>query len=206
MSAFLGPIHHTMYKKILLQDNMSEAMLSLAEAQGWSADLRAQADAAAPAAPDRPLEEIINADNIHGWLSRAVSGCETRFAHIASALLDNHPERIRPLTDALFTLGAHHALPIIGGGAPAAFHALSALLLDGMPCDRPFAMQASQDDCVSWTVENCPHAPYWQNPSVDARNYYALRAGLIDGMLKNSGFAYVLEGDLSFALKKESTI
>lgn len=202
MSAFLGPIHHTMYKKILLQDRMSEALLTLAAQQGWAEGLRAQVDAAAPAAPDRPLEEIINASNIHGWLSRAVSGCETRFAQVATALLENHPERMEPLRRALSACGAHNALHV-DGNAPAAFSALTALLLDGMPCDRPLAVQSSLEDCVTWTVGTCPHAPYWQSPSVDTNAYYALRAAFTRGMLEHSGFVYTQAADGTFTLKKE---
>ena len=92
MSAFLGPIHHVMYAKILLQDRIGEALLSHAEQQGWTTDLRTAVDAAAPAAPDRPLEEIINASNIHGWLARAVSGCLTATPNV----LSRSPRRFMP--------------------------------------------------------------------------------------------------------------
>ena len=44
MSAFVGPIHHIMYDRILLQDQMTETLLFLAEEAGWSAALRAEAE------------------------------------------------------------------------------------------------------------------------------------------------------------------
>ena len=203
MSAFLGPIHHVMYKKILLQDRMSEALLSLAAQQGWAEDLRAQVDAAAPAAPDRPLEEIINESNIHGWLASAVSGCESRLAQVASAILQNHPERLASLCDTLREVGTQQPLQV-EGDAPAAFGALTALLLDGMPCDRPLVMADSEPDCVTWTVGTCPHAPYWQSPDVGADTYYILRAAFVDGMLAQNGFAYARAADGTFTLRKGS--
>lgn len=205
MSAFLGPIHHTMYQKILLQDGMSETLLALAEAQGFAPELREQVDAAAPASPNRPLEEIITADNIHGWLARAVSGCETRFALTATALLDNHPERMVPVTRALAALGTQHPVSI-DGAAPAAFHALTSLLLDGMPCDRPFAVHTSQEDRVEWAVSTCPHTPYWQNPAVNADTFYTLRASLVDAMLADSGFVYTQNSKGAFTLTKEEAV
>lgn len=203
MSAFLGPIHHIMYRKILLQDRMTETMLALAAQHGWAEGLREQVDASAPAAPDRPLEEIINASNIHGWLSRFVSGSEERFAQVATAILENHPERLDPLCSAFSALGASHA-QAIDGDAPAAFQALTGLLLDGMPCDRPFLVHSSAEDRVEWTVGNCPHAPHWNNPAVTAEAYYALRKAFVDGMLQHSGITYAQSADGIFALGKET--
>ena len=202
MSAFLGPIHHVMYAKILLQDRISEALLSHAEQQGWTTDLRAAVDAAAPAAPDRPLEEIINASNIHGWLARAVSGCETRLAAIAATILDGHPECLEPLTAAVYALGAAQTLPA-QADAPAVFDAMTAVLLDGMPCDRPLQVQDSAADRVIWTVGTCPHAPYWENSSVGTGIYYTLRTALLSGMLQGTGYSYAQSANGTFTLKKE---
>lgn len=203
MSAFLAPIHTTMYNRILMQDAMTEELLQASEQSGWSDDLRSKADAKAPAARCCSVEEVIDLDNIHGWLSQSVSLCENRFSFVVKSILENHPERLSKLQDILFSLGSKYTL-VNSENAEDIYADLTELLLDGMPCDRPFAVISSNPEEVVWKVENCPHISYWQQNPFDVNLYYTLRKSFIDGLLQNSGFHFQTPAnDGIFTLRKE---
>ncbi|MDD3073928.1 MAG: hypothetical protein PHS56_05870 [Eubacteriales bacterium] len=70
--------------------------------------------------------------------------------------------------------------------AEAVYQAIHDILLDGMPCDFPFANIETVSDTIMWQVASCPHAPYWAEARQDADIYYQLRDAWIDGALANS--------------------
>lgn len=188
MSAFLGPVHGKMYSRILYQDAMAQAMLELAEKNGWTEGLREQVDTNAPAASPEPLETIIDQSNIHGWLSEAVANSERRFAMIVSGILSKHPERIDVLQRVMEELGRQYAMPEFGD-AEQAFQAVHDILLDGMPCDFPFEITASDTETVTWRVKTCPHTAYWTE-ELSAKPYYLLRDAWVKGALEGSGIVH----------------
>lgn len=193
MSAFLGPIHEKMYRRILYQDRMAQALLDLAVKNGWTGDLQEQADAEAPAASPGPLETLIDQSNIHGWLSEAVAGSERRFAFIAGKLLSGHPGRLGVLQDAMKELRRQSALSK-ALDAEQSFEAIHDILLDGMPCDFPFQMEETGPDTVAWNMGVCPHASHWPKES-GAEPYYQLRDAWVEGALEGSGILHTRSGN-----------
>ena len=66
MSAFLGPIHFWLYNKIRFQEGLSDRILSHAKEQSWkNAGIIAGKYEISEL---KPLEELIDLRNIHGWL------------------------------------------------------------------------------------------------------------------------------------------
>lgn len=192
MSAFLGPIHIKMYNRVLNQDAMTGALLSLSEERGWAAGLRAEVDKKAPAAKREPLEGLIDGSNIHGWLNKAVQICETRFALVVGGILSGHPERLSALEEAMEGLGREADLPKFPG-AEETFQAMHDVLLDGMPCDFPFDITASDADQVTWEVAICPHEAYWDG---GVATYYQLRDRWVKGALEGSAIIHSRENGI----------
>ena len=81
MSRFLGPIHHWLHSKILLQERIEtsvearllESGIDLGSIKHWDEEY-------GPANPDEQLEGAIDTQNIHGWLQKRIQMAETRFA------------------------------------------------------------------------------------------------------------------------------
>lgn len=200
MSAFLGPIHVKMYDRILYQDSMAQRILDLAVEKGWGGDFTQEVNAKAPAASRQPLESIIDEGNIHGWLNEAVARCERRFALAVSGVLTDHPERLGELLRAMKSMGTECAL-LPSMDAEAAYQAIHDRLLDGMPCDFPFANIDAVSDTITWQVASCPHAPYWAEAHHDADIYYQLRDAWVDGALANSKITHQRTAKHSHSLK-----
>ena len=201
MSAFLGPIHVKMYDRILYQDTMSQAILDMAAKEGWSGDFATDLEDTAPAAVKRPLDTIIDESNIHGWLSEAVAQCEHRFALVVCGVLEDHPERLRQLQDAMKGLGKAHPVPS-AMHAEEAYEAIHDMLLDGMPCDSPFTNIVASSGSVTWQVANCPHEPYWETAGRDAEIYYRLRDAWIEGSLEQTRFKHSRPSHLHHVLER----
>lgn len=202
MSASLGPIHVKMYDKVLYQDAMAEALLTFAEEQGWAGGLRQLADSEAPAAAREDLRDIIDPDNIHGWLNAAVGASEKRFAFIVRGILSGHGERIGQLQGVIKSIGRDARLPDLSD-AESAYRAVHDILLDGMPCDFPFRITDSSAEAVEWDIVTCPHAPYWQGEDNHAEAYYTLRGAWIEGALEHTGIAYARSPEGHTSLRRE---
>ena len=85
MSAFLGPIHHWLYGKIQLQEAIIARIAGEAEKQGWGTGDKPAADYVKE--ETRPLDELIDTTNIHGWLQGRIHDAEGRYAQLVSAVL-----------------------------------------------------------------------------------------------------------------------
>lgn len=202
MSLVLAPIHDVMYQKVLRQDRMSEAFLEKSEEKGWEIGLRGRADHQTPAAQNRPLADIIDQTNIHGWLNQAVQQSEKRFALVAASLLQNHPERFEDLRNIMHTLGAEEHMPQTDS-ANEAYQWLSGALLDGMPCDRTIEVDQADTEETLWRTARCAHTPHWNEHGLSADMYHQLRDAWINGVLSQSPFAYERKG-AAHRLQKES--
>ena len=94
MSAFLGPIHYWLYHKILLQEELTRDIALFAQENGYiKEDAYTYADG-------RPLEEIIDKSNIHGWLHEYIHSAERRYARLVTDLIAaGGTKSVFPLTE-----------------------------------------------------------------------------------------------------------
>ena len=92
MSAFLGPIHYRMYEKIMVQEELLRRLADKAVQEGWLDSLTDYVRD-----ENRPLEEIIDEANIHGWLNDRIESVEKRYAELAARILSGHEERLEDL-------------------------------------------------------------------------------------------------------------
>jgi predicted GNAT family acetyltransferase len=71
MSAFLGPIHFWLYDKIKIQNEIVEEILDYAEKN--NENIRSELYAKFGDGDLKPLSEVIDVTNIHGWLQERVA-------------------------------------------------------------------------------------------------------------------------------------
>lgn len=193
MSAVLGPIHHFMYGKIRCQEALIDAIIDTAKKNGWQmADGTNFDELTNP--EDRPLEDIIDLSNIHGWLTSHIDGPENRYAELVTGLLDGHAERFDTIRQTVYDFGRQHGAKA-ADTAQDAYRALTSALLDGMPCDRAVAVTDNEADHVAWRQVTDMHSDYWTEVGGDGKIYYKLRMALIDGMLADSPWQAKQDGD-----------
>lgn len=202
MSAFLGPIHHWLYNKIQLQEELIGTILNTAAQEGWDIPTveGIGADGVNPALP--PLEGSIDLGNIHGWLQWQIGLSEAKYAQLVSGLLVAGPGRISVLEKTAYAFGQRHSIDAPAGPA-SAYQALNDSLLDGMPCDQVNQITAQGEDSLSWKRTERLHDIYWTQAGGDAEVYYMLRSWIIAGMLDGSGVSFLTCGDGVFELRKK---
>ncbi|MEY8353606.1 hypothetical protein AALB39_09655 [Lachnospiraceae bacterium 54-53] len=203
MSAFLGPIHTWLYNKIKFQDAMADAVLDLSGEKEYIRDLREKTAGRYGELGKGQLEDLIETDNIHGWLQEKVSLVENRLAYAVTALVSRDPESLSSVKEAIFQLGKKNSMDqdVTAGKA---YEHLENTLLNGMPCDRVNEVVRETEDGLVWQQTQDIHAASWALVQGDPKHYYALREALIKGMLDDTGIEFIQTGDQVFELRRRS--
>lgn len=192
MSAFLGPIHHWVFRKVKFQNEVTDQLIDFARHK--NRDTAPMLAEKYGELEEAPLEDIIDRLNIHGWLQERVSLVEYRLAAAVKAILDNGIAEEDELRKLFYDIGAsmkQAALP----SASAAYELLNDLLLDGMPCDGANELLSEDDGKVVWRRNICVHSPYWKEAGVDIAVYYVIRESMIEGLLDGSDYEFAKQGE-----------
>jgi hypothetical protein len=201
MSAFLGPIHTWLYNKIKFQDAMTDAILDLAEENGYSKELRTRTDSRYGVLEKVNLEDMIDTGNIHGWLQEKVSLVENRLAYVVTELLEPDQERLSHIIDAVLEFGKRNSadknITVRKG-----YDYLESTLLNGMPCDRVNELIQESEDKLVWRQTQDIHGAYWAMIRGDVTHYYALRESLIKGMFEDSELEFHQIEDQVYELRR----
>ena len=149
MSKNLGPVHYMMYDKIKFQDKITNFLLD-GNTEAIDKDF-------APV-KDLPLEDLIDQDNIHGWLSARIDQVENRLAR-AMALSKNPREK-------MYELGKLEVKGEDLSNLKLVFDKLNQRMLDGMPCDRALRAGIDEEGNLLLITDNNLHSKY-QNESIN---------------------------------------
>lgn len=207
MSATLGPIHYRMYGRMLLQDQLVLAMQTLAAEEGWKCVLPDHFPA--PLIVD-DLVNLIDAGNIHAWLSERVNAVEQRFAQVLLAVMaENFDDRLAKLKALFYQTGLQYKIQLQTPEytAKTIYELVHYYLLDGMPCDFPFkALEEGDDSLYVWEIVTCPHSKYYAQQTEILHAYYTLRVSFVQGLLVDIPVSYSWDGDKKFMIKKEERV
>lgn len=210
MSLFLGKIHYWLFNKILWFEGLEEEIINLAEAEGLdvkalSKDINEKYGAKLP---NKPLEEMIDTGNIHGWLQEKIHSAEGRMAAWTTKIIDNNKEASSKMENIYITQGIKAAKEVKDNGtnlttAPDIFNSINDYILDGMPCDRVNEIVTSEENLVEWNRRVCVHKEIWDKEQGDVNYFYTLRSLWIKEFVKevNCEFEYVEQEDGLKAIK-----
>lgn len=202
MSVFLGPIHHWLYHKIQLQEELIQSILEAAGQNNWDCVTTETLDAGCGMIDSRPLEEIIDPRNIHGWLQLKIEIVESRLAFLVTDLLQKKKATRSDLEQIAYHFGQQH--PVVSILDPSrAYQELGDRLIDGMPCDHVNVIKEQAENRLAWQQTKCVHHQYWEKMSGNVEVYYSLRTEMIKGMLSGSGLTLHTGEDGLFEMRKE---
>lgn len=190
MSAFLGPIHYWLYNKIKLQENFIENILDASSQNNWYQGLKNEVEEAYGKPDDRPLEDIIDQNNIHGWLQGKISQAELRLAFVVTNIARKNFDYVSELKKIAYSFGAANSVSE-NSTASDCYKFLNDSLIDGMPCDRVNDVIESDEHQVVWKQNICVHSDYWTKVGGNVEVYYTLRHEIIKGMISKSDLEYV---------------
>lgn len=194
MSKFLGPIHFWLHSKITLQEamevasekNFAEAGYDLSTLEKWN-ELYGAPN------PMENLEEVINQDNIHGWLQKRIGFAETRFAGKVTQLKGVYGEEVLELVKPVFSEFAKETARQINAedrwdeSLQGAHKILHDQILEGMPCDHAGAVTINETDIFQWKSDRCLHQGYWLAVDGNPADHYVLRDVFNSSFLKQLG-------------------
>lgn len=155
MSENLGPIHYMMYDKIKFQDEITNYLL-----EGDTSKV----DKINKPVSKEPLENLIDQDNIHGWLDSKIDVVENRLNYAL-----NHSNNTK---ERMYEFGKINAKGKDFSNFNTLFTDLNMLLLDGMPCDRGLSAQVDEKGDLYLITNTNLHSKY-ENQNInpeDARD------------------------------------
>lgn len=180
MSRFLGKIHYIMFDKINYVDEITRKMSELLDEK---IDLKNIERGA--------LEDLIDTDNIHGWLQVRVGIVEDNLAKVLTQL-----KKEEKLEDGLKIAYDFGAMEDFSGDAADAFQLMSDKFLDGMPCDMANLPVESDDGESRWIKRVDVHAQYYTyGESVEI--YDEFRKAWMNGLLSGCELEYSIENGVN---------
>ena len=199
MSAFLGPIHYWLYNKVQLQEELIREIAEHGEKSGWAVFSETHLEEKTVNKELRPLNELIDVMNIHGWLQERVQDAEARYALLVTSILAEDPERLSDLEKIAFAFGKKRAIAPTSDASDA-YRKMDDSLLNGMPCDRVNVITEQDPSRTSWVQEEDIHAPFWVAVGGDPSVYYQLRKKIMEGMLSDTGLHFDCNEEWHYSL------
>ena len=210
MSLFLGKIHYWLFNKILWFEGLEKEMINLAKDLGLDVQ-KIQSEIETkyePMLPEKPLEELIDQGNIHGWLQNAINNAEGRMAAWTKAIIAADPANITKIEEIYINQGIKAANEVKEtsreiNSAKEIYMKINDYILDGMPCDRVDEVIDANEECITWRKTLCVHKDIWEKEGVDVKQFYDLRDLWIESFVNkvNSNFQYVKNSDGTLSIK-----
>ena len=200
MSAFIGPIHYWLYGKIRLVTDREEYLFTSAgEICGETAEeLREQVQQSyGSPLPDTDLGELIDHDNIHGWLQRQINITETREAAFVKELRDTCSGEAGEILEQAYA--RHGELCGAKAGqqpkydlttATGIYKALQDHYLNGMPCDQADMIVTAEPASVVWETERWLQENNWKRAGAEAKVMAKLYRNWLTGFVQGANPSY----------------
>lgn len=206
MSRFLGPIHHWLYNKINLLEDIEQGILTnIVEASEQESLKNELVEAYGPYLNHAPLETLIDQDNIHGWLQGKIKIAELRQSKMIQHLVAKDGDAVyEKIAEIYASFGKRHGGAISGdeaGSPELIFKSLDNFLLEGMPCDRVNAVTVNTPEALEWQKDRCVHAPFWNEGGTDVTHYYDFREAFSKAFVEAANADYTYNFELKNGLQ-----
>ncbi|WP_053955960.1 hypothetical protein [Inediibacterium massiliense] len=212
MSKFLGPIHHWLFHKIHLYEDLEKKLIQAYKEKYGNLIEKISQQAQGKYGPfleTKPLDELINVNNIHGWLQHQISIVETRQAEFLQKVFEQYG---KDNIDTALSIYKKQGLECGQSAknnhniedAPSIYKALNDYILNGMPCDHVNHIVINKPEKLQWTSTTCLHKPYWEIAGADIHTFYKLRDAWIKAFVENANesYTYTVDGQNYTILKK----
>lgn len=213
MSKFLSPIHFWLFNKIKLSENLEKEIYTnlYNEYEDKVKLLFSESiDLFGDFTEDKPLDEIIDTSNIHGWLQDKISKSETRTAYIITKATKQFGADALNLIKACYITqgkqcGIECRVSNVNKNALELFKSLNNYILDGMPCDNAHSLTTKTEDLTEWSTNPLLHEAYWTKVGGDISLFYELRTLWIIKFISeaNINFNYVNKDNVFHKIMKK---
>lgn len=199
MSLFLGKIHFWLFDKIKWFENLEDEVLEIAKERKmpvneWISYANLNFG---EKTPNKPLDEIIDEGNIHGWLEARINAAEGRCAYYITNMINRDPEVKEDLVELYKKHGRLNAKEcknqLDKESAIEIYTALNDYILDGMPCDRINEVLENSNDKVLWSISRDLHKRFWDQVDGNVEEFHNLRNSWIANFVEeiNPEFEFI---------------
>lgn len=195
MSRYLAPIHSWLFNKIKLFEELEGVLVeSLKETYGKGEIediIKTSYEKYGVPLEEKPLEELIDTSNIHGWLQNRITIAETRECYILNEIFKKYGEEAENIASEIYSRnggnwGVYAKENYDISSAPQIYDALNDFVLDGMPCDNVNNVIEEREEYVGWKSTKCLHRGYWETVGANINVFYRLRNRWIQGFVENA--------------------
>ena len=154
MSAFLAPIHTWLFNKIKLAQDLEKDIVNLHIDKFKESAIKIEKEANdiyGQYIEDKPLEDLIDVSNIHGWLQDRIKEVESKSAYIITKYYDMYNEESKALTESAYISQAIKCAQNENNKSNSpenAYISLNNYILSGMPCDRANSVTEKNEDYI----------------------------------------------------------
>ena len=211
MSLFLGKIHYWLFNKILWFEKLEEIIIDLAKEEGFDIEsLRKDIEGKyGKKLPDKPLEELIDTSNIHGWLQNQIHSAERRMSAWTKLLIEADKDNYAKLEKVYSKQAVVAAKEIkdkdqLPQTPEQIFNCMNDYILDGMPCDRVNEIVKKDDDRIEWVQRVCVHKDIWEEVGCKVDYFYDLRNIWIESFVNelNNNYGYYIDDNGVRSIKR----
>ncbi len=208
MSRFLAPIHTSLFNKIKVTEDLEMNLInSFREIYGEKVTVIVNDinDKYGNPLEDAPLEDLIDSDNIHGWLQNKIAAAETRQSELLGDLINKFGEKAEKIAFNVFENQANKLAKqskniYETATAPDIYEALNVYILEGMPCDNVNNITIKDVDVLEWQNIKCLHKAYWEIAGANVDTLYSLRFSWF------KTFVQTINPQFAHTVKKEGSI
>ncbi|MDK2584719.1 hypothetical protein QOZ83_02520 [Romboutsia sedimentorum] len=181
MSTFLAPIHTWLFGKIKLAQDLEKEIVKLHHEKYKEEALKIQKEAVyiyGEYIKDKPLEDLIDIGNIHGWLQQQIKIVESRSSYIITKYYELYKEESKSITENAYISQAKKCANNESNKIDSpenVYISLNNYILSGMPCDRANSLTQRNDDCVVYEQQGCIHKANYELGKGNLQYLYELR-------------------------------
>lgn len=197
MSKQLAPIHEGLYKKIILFENIEKLIVSKTDRKEGHKILTQRFG---DYLPPGNLSDVIDHNNIHGWLQEVINRTESRQASLVFALMNADLKLLELVKKAYYEIGLETGEYFHAEDPMKLYTNITTVLLDGMPCDRVNTIIENDETSIQWKTENCVHEDNWSKQGLDVELYYQFRTEFIKGFIKGNKEKYLYKFSKEYKL------
>lgn len=173
MSAFLGPIHHWLFKKIKVVESRRNRFLQALK-EKYGEDFAGQAEELekdyGPMLEGQSLEDLVGDKPIHGMMQSLVHKVETGEGKLVAAAIDKYNGDafnlfIEEADKYGKEVGAEAAREkdLSGVTPEEIYKVLDNYLLEGLPCDNTVTLVPKSEKSLMFQHNGCLHRKNWES-------------------------------------------
>jgi hypothetical protein len=198
MSLFLGKVHFWLFNKIVWFEGLEKEVEKVIEEKklplnSWREDIY---NKYGKPTEDKPLEDMIDTSNIHGWLQGKIASAEGRQAAFITKGVNELGEGfLDSIKETYKEQGNKAAKKYLESGdsvedTAEIFTALNNYILDGMPCDRANEILENSEVKLSWETTLDVHEDYWNAEGGNVLWFYDARDFWIEAFVSGLNEAF----------------